>query len=51
MTDKIPAAKKPYYDSKGREVFSMNPEILAGGAPYRKVDNAKSKDAKETKDL
>jgi hypothetical protein len=51
MTDKIPAAKKPYYDAKGREVFSMNPEILAGGAPYRKVDDAKSKETKETKDL
>ena len=50
MTDKIPAAKKPYYDSKGREVFSMNPEILAGGAPYRKVDDAKT-DVPDDKDL
>jgi hypothetical protein len=52
MTDKIPAPEKPYFDSKGREVFSIHPEILAGGAPYRKVDDAKSKETKSAaKDL
>lgn len=28
---------KPTYDAQGREVFTVHPEILSGGAPYRKV--------------
>lgn len=39
MADKTPAKKKPYYDAKGREVFSVDRKILAGGAPYRRIDN------------
>lgn len=27
----------PQTDSRGREIFTVHPEILAGGAPYRKV--------------
>jgi hypothetical protein len=49
MTDKLPAPEKPSYDAKGREVFSIHPEILAGGAPYRKVDDAKT-DVPDDKD-
>lgn len=29
---------KPQTDAKGREVFTVHPEILAGGATYRKVE-------------
>ena len=51
MADKPLAKNKPSYDAKGREVFSMHPEILGGGAPYRKVGGAKTDDASEAEGL
>lgn len=36
MTD-TPAVPKPSVDAQGREVFTVHPQILGGGAPYRKV--------------
>ena len=51
MADKKPAKNRRSYDAKGREGFSMNPEILAGGAPYRKVGDAKTDDARQAKDV
>lgn len=41
MADTAPAADAPKasYDSQGREVFSVHPQILSGGAPYRKITN------------
>ena len=37
MADDAAHAPKPSYDAQGREVFTVHPEILSGGAPYRKV--------------
>lgn len=37
MADAAAPAPKPSYDAQGREVFTVHPEILSGGAPYRKV--------------
>lgn len=37
MADAAAHAPKPSYDAQGREVFTVHPEILSGGAPYRKV--------------
>lgn len=31
---------KPQTDAKGREVFTVHPEILAGGATYRKAETS-----------
>ncbi len=28
----------PVTDAQGREVFTVHPQLLAGGAPYRKLD-------------
>lgn len=30
-------APKASYDAQGREVFTVHPQILGGGAPYRKI--------------
>ncbi|HEX8510322.1 MAG TPA: hypothetical protein VF635_12620 [Propionibacteriaceae bacterium] len=37
MADTTASSAKPAYDAQGREVFTVHPEILSGGAPYRKV--------------
>lgn len=39
---------KTQTDAKGREVFTVHPEILAGGAAYRKpVPDTEAKDQDE----
>ncbi len=41
---------KTQTDAKGREIFTVHPEILAGGAPYRKVDpDTETKDRDESR--
>jgi hypothetical protein len=44
MADTPAVAARPSYDAQGREVFTVDPAILSGGAHYRKVNKPAAED-------